>query len=265
MPFDTLVEKTAAILAFLRNARINRSELMALFFVVFLFGTGSAQASAASRAEAAQLCDRAAVVASRSQGVPLDVLRAITRTETGRASDRGLEPWPWTVNMEGAGRWFATEDAARSYVFSNFKAGARSFDVGCFQINYKWHGAAFRSIDEMFDPVLNAEYAARFLLQLYQELGDWTAAAGAYHSRTPELARAYAARFERIRNGVSAETGRALLAAGDAVVATTPRSRALASLRPDAPFIGGGSTSLGSLVPVADRVTVARSAFVPLN
>ena len=144
------------------------------------------------------LCDRAAQEASRATGVPENVLRAITRTETGRAKGGALQPWPWTVNMEGDGHWFDDRDAAKAFVFKRFKQGARSFDVGCFQVNYKWHGHAFASIEEMFDPQRNADYAARFLLRLYQELGSWTAAAGAYHSRTPEYANKYLARYEEI-------------------------------------------------------------------
>lgn len=144
-----------------------------------------------------EICDRAAAIAARETGVPEKVLRAITRTETGRGSNH--EPWPWTVNMQGKGKWFESEDAARSYVFSHFKTGARSFDVGCFQINYKWHGDAFRSIDEMFDPVINARYAAKFLARLYKDTGDWTDAAGAYHSRTPKYANRYKSRFEAIK------------------------------------------------------------------
>jgi hypothetical protein len=145
-------------------------------------------------------CDRAAIQASREFDVPLDVLRAVTRTETGRGKNGTLQPWPWTVNMEGAGHWFDTEDAALAFVFRNFKRGARSFDVGCFQINYKWHGQAFQSIEEMFDPVKNARYAAQFLSELYREMGTWTDAAGAYHSRTPKYAKIYKARFDSIHS-----------------------------------------------------------------
>ena len=148
--------------------------------------------------QTAPICDIAAQTASSESGVPLAVMRSITRTETGRTRDGALQPWPWTVNMEGLGKWFDTEDAARAYVFKHFKRGARSFDVGCFQINYKWHGQAFHSIDEMFDPLANARYAARFLTQLFEETGDWSAAAGVYHSRTPEYATRYRARFDRI-------------------------------------------------------------------
>lgn len=147
-------------------------------------------------AASAEICDAAASSASREMNVPLNVLRAVTRTETGRGSD--LRPWPWAVNMEGKGHWFETEGAARAFVFKHFKRGARKFDIGCFQINYKWHGHSFQSIEQMFDPIENARYAAQFLADLHAETGSWALAAGAYHSRTPKHAKDYSARFQRI-------------------------------------------------------------------
>ncbi|MDK3071691.1 transglycosylase SLT domain-containing protein [Sedimentitalea sp. JM2-8] len=211
------------------------------------------------------MCDNAARSASASHGVPHDVLMAISRAETGRSKSGRLQPWPWTVNMEGAGKWFADQDEARAYVFKHFKRGARSFDVGCFQVNYKWHGAAFRSIDDMFDPKLNADYAAQFLLELYNEFGNWTAAAGAYHSRTPVHAKSYAARFEKIRNSIEP--------ADDPEYAANTRT-------PDdeplvagdllnggfrKPLIGSGSARLGSLVPLLRKDESQGRAFVMMN
>lgn len=140
-------------------------------------------------------CDAAAQHAAGETGVPLDVLIAITRTETGRATGDATHPWPWTVNMEGRGVWFDTKSEALAFVFDHFKTGARSFDVGCFQINYRWHGAQFASIEDMFDPLSNARYAATFLRTLYGESGDWTVAAGAFHSRTAVHADRYMVRF----------------------------------------------------------------------
>lgn len=156
-------------------------------------------AVAPARISEGEICDQAARIAAERTGVPLSVLQAITRTETGQSKAGRFVPWPWTVNMEGKGVWFDTLDEARAYVFRNFKRGARSFDVGCFQINYKWHHKGFSSIDDMFDPVTNATYAARFLGQLHAELGSWSDAAGAYHSRTPKLAERYKTLFERHR------------------------------------------------------------------
>ena len=169
-----------------------------LIATVLFFGLAAA-ASVSAQPDPAEICDQAALRISEETQVPLDVLRAITRTETGRQRRNTLQPWPWTVNMEGTGVWFDTEDQARVYVFEHFKNGARSFDVGCFQINYKWHSQAFNSIDEMFDPVINARYAANFLAQLHGELGTWDKAAGAYHSRTQKYAKRYVARYTQIR------------------------------------------------------------------
>ncbi|SPF81224.1 transglycosylase SLT domain-containing protein [Pseudoprimorskyibacter insulae] len=143
-------------------------------------------------------CDEAAIQAAHELNIPTNIMRALTRLETGRRIDGALQPWPWTVNMEGDGHWFDTEDAARSYVFKHFKLGKRSFDVGCFQINYRWHGQAFRSVDEMFDPAANARYAGQFLQSLYEEKGNWEAAVGAYHSRTPKYANRYLAKYQTI-------------------------------------------------------------------
>ncbi|MEM9550332.1 MAG: transglycosylase SLT domain-containing protein [Pseudomonadota bacterium] len=189
----------------------------------------------ASSRMTAGICDRAALRASQATGVPIDVLRAVTRTETGRNAGGKLEPWPWTVNMEGAGRWFDTLDGARAYVFKHFKAGARSFDVGCFQINYRWHSKHFKSIDEMFDPNANAQYAATFLRALHDELGDWSRAAGAYHSRTPKYAKIYTARFDRIRADLREQPDPAPQLAGPI------------------PLVSSGSGRLGSLVPLPSK------------
>ena len=172
--------------------------VFSIIIIVTLHNSGPAF----SARDESQICNRAAAFAAQKTCVPISVLQAISLTETGRRRSGEMQPWPWTVNMEGKGVWFDNEDDARAYVYKNYKRGARSFDVGCFQINYKWHGQAFASIEEMFEPVTNAVYAANFLLKLYQEKGDWGQAAGAYHSRTPKYADKYQARFNAYRKAL---------------------------------------------------------------
>ncbi len=65
--------------------------------------------------------------------------------------------------------------------------GVRSIDVGCMQINLRHHPNAFADLEEAFDPVSNARYAARFLKDLQATRGDWMRSASHYHSQTPEL------------------------------------------------------------------------------
>lgn len=160
-----------------------------------LFGGPTAAYANVDNADA---CDHVARIVANETGVPLDILRAITRTETGRAKNGVLAPWPWTVNMEGKGVWFDNQQDALAYVHKHYAAGARSFDVGCFQLNYRWHGQHFSDVTHMFEPVANARYAADFLSRLYAETQNWDDAAAAYHSRTPKYAEKYKARFKRI-------------------------------------------------------------------
>ena len=195
------------------------------------------------------LCDSAARIASQEFGIPVEVLLALTRTETGRNGKHGLYPWPWTVNMEGPGYWFGNRDEAVNFTLDHLNNGAISFDIGCFQINYKWHGEHFDSVEDMFVPRLNANYAAQFLTQLFFEFGSWSAAAGAFHSRTPSKAESYIARFDRIRLIIRNEPPETVPVnlpplgifdrRGDLRMVT-------ASL---IPLVSGGAPKLGSLFP----------------
>jgi len=167
--------------------------------------------------------------------------------------------------MEGKGVWFDTKAEAQAYASRNFDRGARSFDVGCFQLNYKWHGQAFASVEAMFDPVENALYAAKFLTELYQEMGNWTEAAGAYHSRTPKFANRYKKRFRALYARLSNQPlpDSTMLAAE--TPATIPESEpATLVVRLNTfPLLQGGSAaraSLGSLMPASAGIG-AKSMF----
>ncbi|MDO9526067.1 MAG: transglycosylase SLT domain-containing protein [Gemmobacter sp.] len=155
-------------------------------------------APAAPGADPADLCDAAALQASGEVSVPADVMRAIALSETGRTRDGSVRPWAWALNEAGKGRWFDTRDAALTQLRAVLDTGARNVDVGCFQLNHRWHSEGFATLEQMIDPLANARYAARFLAKLHRETNDWSLAAGAYHSRTPEHASRYRARFDTI-------------------------------------------------------------------
>ena len=149
-------------------------------------------------ASPAALCDQAAQVAASQTGVPLVVLQALTRAETGRGKGDGLEPWPWAVNQAGQGHWFESAAEAEQFVEAQLDFGYTNLDVGCFQLNHRWHADGFSSLSAMFSPQENALYAASYIAEKYQETGDWVLAAGAYHSGTEGHAARYATRFEQI-------------------------------------------------------------------
>ena len=190
-------------------------------------------------------CYRAARYASHETTVPLNVLLAISRVETGRKIDGKVQPWPWAINHSGKGAWLSSEAELLETALKLIASGDRQFDVGCFQLNYHWHGREFQSLDEMISPRTNALYAARFLEALFSEFGDWTEAVGAYHSRTEALALSYKSKFLRQYNGAEEPEQR---------VATA--ERATKSVRSNSyPLLVAGTAQarLGSLVPSASR------------
>ncbi|MBV1866488.1 MAG: transglycosylase SLT domain-containing protein [Marinosulfonomonas sp.] len=235
--------------------------LAQLFPSVLVIILGAHPALSLAPSDTADICSRAANFAAKATGVPASVLHAISLTETGRKRGTSFRPWPWTVNMEGKGLWFDSVTKAKEYVAKEYNRGARSFDIGCFQLNYKWHGQAFVSIDEMFEPNANALYAAKFLAELYAEKGNWPDAAGAYHSRTPKYANKYRARFKSLHskfsNGqmdVAVVGPKQISPAGPNTVPKPTRVNRFPLLKGGAASVGG----LGSLFPSASGNGVTR-------
>jgi hypothetical protein len=152
-------------------------------------------ANAATRASAFGLCEQAAVRAETARGLPGGLLPALARVESGRPDAAGIvRPWPWTIDVEGQGRFFASKEEAVAAVRLLQAAGVKSIDVGCLQVNLMHHPSAFASLEAAFDPAANALYAARFLSALHARDDDWTHAIAAYHSETEQLGSAYRAR-----------------------------------------------------------------------
>ncbi|HRK42406.1 MAG TPA: transglycosylase SLT domain-containing protein [Gemmobacter sp.] len=197
-------------------------------------------------ASPAALCDQAAQIAAQQTGVPLVVMQALTRAETGRGGGAQLEPWPWAVNQAGQSHWFDSAAEAEQFVEAQLQFGYSNLDVGCFQLNHRWHSQGFLSLAAMFQPQENALYAAQYIAEKYQETGDWVLAAGAYHSGTATHAERYSARFEQILadlgEGVPVPEGVIRLA--DLAEQPAPRVNRFPLL-----MTGGQAASRGSLVP----------------
>jgi Transglycosylase SLT domain len=139
------------------------------------------------------MCEAAIAGAESEIRLPARVLTAIALRESGRIDpDTGrVRPWPWTINFEGTGHFYASKEEAIAAVQTIQAAGGQSIDVGCMQINLMHHPEAFASLDDAFDPQRNSSYAGRFLTALFSSLGDWGMAIAAYHSRTPGVGEPY--------------------------------------------------------------------------
>ena len=155
--------------------------------------------------QAAQ-CDSAIATAEAKYGLPHSLLGSIAKVESGRpiSAMRDVRAWPWTIDADGQGLFLDSKAAAIAWVTQAQATGQHHFiDVGCMQVDLPLHPGAFRSLDEAFDPVANADYAARYLRSLHDEAhGDWNVAVGLYHSHTPDLAEDYRNRVAAVGAGI---------------------------------------------------------------
>jgi hypothetical protein len=152
---------------------------------------------AVAAAHPGQLCIGPILAAERSFDLPPGLLMAVALTETGRRIGDVLTPWPWSINAAGEGAWLDHRGAAIERARALQASGVESIDVGCMQVNLKWHEAAFDSLEAAFDPATNVRYAAELLQDLRSRSRDWLEAAGQYHSADPDRARVYLARLHR--------------------------------------------------------------------
>ena len=177
----------------------------------------------AATVDAHGICAHAIDQAASRHGVPLDLMLAIGRVESGLS--------PWVINAAGQGIRFASLGEAVAGVEALRAQGVQSIDVGCMQVNLRWHPDAFASLAEAFVPETNADYAARYLRRLFADTGSWDGAMARYHSADPirQARYACAVRAERARllgnpvepcgvPGPAIETAASTFASGAAVI-----------------------------------------------
>lgn len=132
------------------------------------------------------LCQKQIARAEKANNIPPGLLSAISIIESGKRAKGhdDLVAWPWVINVGGKPEYYKTKTDAVKSLNKHLESGKLNIDVGCMQVNYRHHGAEFRSPTYMMDPRQNVDYAAKFLLELRQQHGSWTKAVGHYHSAT---------------------------------------------------------------------------------
>ncbi|WP_417411118.1 transglycosylase SLT domain-containing protein [Hoeflea sp.] len=133
----------------------------------------------AGKAQAATgVCEAEILAAARAHGVPPGILHSVGLTETGRKGSL----YPYALNIEGR-TVYAKSRAEALREFDQARAqGKTLIDLGCMQINHRYHGAEFKSVAAMLEPHANVDYAARFLSRLHARHETWTMAVARYHA-----------------------------------------------------------------------------------
>ena len=118
--------------------------------------------------------------------IPRGLLKAIGLTESGRYINKSkFVIWPWTINTNKKSLFFDTKKQMLKFLMHETKNGNFNLDVGCMQINLKWHGKYFKKISDSVDPKINISYATSFLYKLKSDFKTWNEAIKRYHSSKP--------------------------------------------------------------------------------
>jgi len=161
--------------------------------------SNAASIDAKVAATEAARCEFALVDAAQETGVPLRLLQKLASLESGLSSSRGMRyPWPWTLDTNGHGSFhFRSRNAAERHLRAMLAAGITNVDIGCMQVNWRWHRDAFASPADLLDPSLNVRYATHLLAAYKTQLGSWSAAVAQYHTRNSRVAAGYQCRVAR--------------------------------------------------------------------
>ena len=110
-------------------------------------------------------------------GVPKGLLRALIQTESGLK--------PFALNINGKPHYCNTQAEAVALANQAINSGITNIDIGLSQVNYRWHGSEFDSVESMLCASKNVFYAADLLRSLKLQHGDWHKALRHYHSAKP--------------------------------------------------------------------------------
>ena len=146
-------------------------------------------------------CEKIANRIESETNLPIHLLSSISRVEAGRKLSSGeVKGWPWSINHAGKGLYFETKKGALKYLKNAVSNGSKNIDVGCMQLNYRWHKGAFSSLDEMFDPEKNIQYAAKFVKELYGRHQNWEDVIKHYHSNKKKFNVPYYQKVSKVWN-----------------------------------------------------------------
>ena len=119
-----------------------------------------------------KLCENTIESVELQTDIPKGLLLGIGKAEAIRKINNKYIIWPWTINHAGKSLFFDNKEQMKNYVFKNLKRKDFNIDVGCMQINIKWHKKNFKKISDMFEVNPNISYAASFLKQLKNKHGS---------------------------------------------------------------------------------------------
>lgn len=149
-----------------------------LLGLILALWSASALAGAKPKGGPPNICEQELARAAKTYDIPLPILYAVGLTESGY----GGYLQPYTLYIEGKDYIASNLEEALKLFHAARDRGVTLIDIGCMQVNWYWHKDEFNSLEDIFNPRLNVEQAARFLKRLKERHGTWTMAVARYNS-----------------------------------------------------------------------------------
>lgn len=122
-------------------------------------------------------------VVERKYDIPAGLLSSIAKIESALN--------PLAMNIDGRAVTSGSQKQVVELANKTLAAGLTNIDLGVMQLNYRWHGKNFTSVEQMLEPESNINYAAKLLSSLKTEHGNWQTATRYYHSKSLKHHKSY--------------------------------------------------------------------------
>lgn len=121
-------------------------------------------------------------LAAQRVGMPSAVLYAVALQESGARLNGRLVPWPWSLNVAGSARRFATRGETCAALHEALRETPPTrIDAGLGQINLGYQRHRYEHPCDLLDPYRNLTLAAEILREQHTPGEDWLLAIGRYH------------------------------------------------------------------------------------
>ncbi|MFK7973871.1 MAG: transglycosylase SLT domain-containing protein [Rickettsiaceae bacterium] len=176
-----------------------------LIIIAIVFNSVFALAALDREIRESKKCSNTFSYFERKHHLPKDILHSISLQETRKAHSiyKIGVVWPWTINVNGQGFYFKNKHEAIKFARTKLNQGVNNMDIGCMQINLKYHPDAFSSLEKAFTPRHNIAYAVKLLLSHYEKHNNWNKAVGHYHSYTKNKAELYQTKISKINQDMA--------------------------------------------------------------
>ena len=169
--------------------------LITLFFLLFIFTINISFAE-----DNNEICKIITNKVEKKLKLPQKLLTSISLVETGRVTKNKHYTWPWSANVEGQSYYFNNKESMIKFLKIKIQNKITNFDVGCMQINYKYHIKKESNLELFVDPNYNVNWAGIFLKELYKKHKSWNKAISRYHSSNKLRMKSYLKKVYQIWN-----------------------------------------------------------------